>query len=60
MIEFLTENAGTILVAAALAAIVTAIAVSVARRVRRGGCVSGCACCDEKGNCMTGECRERK
>jgi hypothetical protein len=53
MMEFLAENAGTILVAATLTAIVTAITVSVVRRVRRGGCISGCACCDEKGNCIT-------
>jgi hypothetical protein len=49
--DFFAENIGTIIVAAALAAIVTAIMASVVRRVKRGGCISGCACCDEKGNC---------
>jgi hypothetical protein len=42
---FLQENMGTIIVATALAAIVAIIIIRLARRMRRGVCSNGCACC---------------
>jgi cobalamin synthase len=47
-VEFISENLGTIVVAAALIVIVAAIVINIVRKQRAGGCTGDCANCGGK------------
>ena len=53
MLEFLTANAGTILVSVVLAIILICIVVKMRRDKKKGGgCTCGCAGCPSQGVCQ--------
>jgi len=51
MIAWITQNYGTILVAAAVLALVALACVSLFRRRKKGGCPSGCSGCSYADAC---------
>lgn len=51
MLNWLTQNAGTILVLAILAAVVAAIIIGMVRSKRKGKSSCGCANCAMAGSC---------
>ena len=55
MIQFITANIGTIVIALVVAGIVEAIIVSVVRDKKKGKSSCGCGCenCAMKGQCHT-------
>lgn len=57
MLNWLTQNAGTILVLAILAAVVAAIIIGMVRNKRKGKSSCGCGCA----NCaMAGSCHQNR
>lgn len=52
MLEFLSANAGTVLVSAVLAIILICIVVKMRRDKKKDGCCGGCAGCPSKGACQ--------
>ena len=52
MLEFLSANAGTVLVSAVLAIILICIVVKMRRDKKKGGCCGGCAGCPSQGACQ--------
>ncbi|MBR4580324.1 MAG: FeoB-associated Cys-rich membrane protein [Lachnospiraceae bacterium] len=55
MIQFITANIGTIVIALVVAGIVAAIIVSIVRDKKKGKSSCGCGCenCAMKGQCHT-------
>lgn len=62
MLEFLTQNAGTILVAAVLALILLAAFMKIRRDKKNGGggCGCGCAGCPSQGICHKDDKSDKK
>lgn len=52
MLEYLSDNSGTILVAAVLVLILICIVVKLRKDKKKGGCCGGCAGCPSQGACQ--------
>ena len=53
MLEFLSQNAGTILVATVLVFVLAAAIVKMRKDRKKGGCCGGCVGCPSKGMCIS-------
>ena len=55
MLEFLSQNAGTILVAFVLGLIIAGAIIKMRKDKKKGGCCGGCAGCPSQGMCHSAQ-----